>query len=90
MLNKEESIIEIKRLIKEKIRPALVLDGGNIEYVDYTDDFIVKVKLMGACRTCPLSALTLKNMVEETLKEYVPEIKGVENVQFEDDIDNDI
>ena len=90
MLNKEESIIEIKRLIKEKIRPALVLDGGNIEYVDYTDDFILKVKLMGACRTCPLSALTLKNMVEETLKEYVPEIKGVENVQFEDDIDNDI
>lgn len=88
MLNKEESIIEIKRLIKEKIRPALVLDGGNIEYVDYTDDFIVKVKLMGACRTCPLSALTLKNMVEETLKEYVPEIKGVENIEFkEEDLD---
>ena len=77
---KEEAINEIKRIIKEKVRPALVMDGGNIEYVDYTDDFVVKVKLLGACNGCPLSAITLKNMVEETLREYVPEIKAVENI----------
>ena len=83
-MTKEESIQEIKRLIKEKIRPVLVMDGGNIEYVDYTDENIVKVRLLGACHGCPLSALTLKNMVEETLKEHIPEIKSVENVEFSD------
>lgn len=87
MLNKEDNIREIKKVIKEKIRPALVLDGGNIEYVDYTDDLIVKVKLLGACHGCPLSALTLKNMVEETLKEYIPEIKSVENIEDTCDVE---
>lgn len=83
-MTKEEAIVEIKRIIKEKIRPALVMDGGNIEYVDYTDDGIVKVKLLGACHGCPLSAVTLKNMVEETLKEYIPDIKSVEKIELED------
>lgn len=80
-MKKEEIIQEIKKLIKEKVRPILVMDGGNIEFVDYTDDNIVKVKLSGACHGCPMASITLKHTVEEMLKEYIPEIQSVENTE---------
>ena len=63
----------------EKIRPALQADGGNIELVDVVDG-IVKVRLTGACGSCPMSQMTLKMGVERALKEQVPEVKSVENV----------
>lgn len=81
----EETIELIKKLIKEKVRPILVMDGGNIEFVEYTDDNIVKVRLQGACHGCPMAAITLKSLVEELLKEHIPEIKAVENVGQNDD-----
>ena len=61
----------------EKIRPALLADGGDIELIDVSDG-IVKVKLTGACAGCPMSTMTLKNGVERILKEQIPEIKAVE------------
>jgi Fe-S cluster biogenesis protein NfuA len=61
----------------EKIRPALQADGGNVELVDVTDG-VVKVRLTGACGTCPMSTMTLKMGVERILKEEVPEIKEVQ------------
>lgn len=76
----EKTIELIKKLIKEKVRPILVMDGGNIEFVEYTDDNIVKVRLQGACHGCPMAAITLKSLVEELLKEHIPEIKAVENI----------
>lgn len=63
----------------EKIRPALQVDGGNIELVDVTDG-VVKVKLTGACGGCPMSQMTLKMGVERTLKQQIPEVKSVESV----------
>jgi Fe-S cluster biogenesis protein NfuA len=63
----------------EKIRPALQADGGNIELVDVVDG-VVKVRLTGACGSCPMSRMTLKMGVERALKEQVPEVKSVENV----------
>ena len=60
-----------------KIRPMLQADGGNVELVDVTDDGIVKVKLTGACGTCPMSQMTLKMGVEKVIKEDVPEVKEV-------------
>jgi Fe-S cluster biogenesis protein NfuA len=63
----------------EKIRPALQADGGNIELVDVVDG-IVKVRLTGACGSCPMSQMTLKMGVERALKQQVPEVKSVENV----------
>ena len=63
----------------EKIRPALQADGGNIELVDVTDG-VVKVKLVGACGSCPMSQMTLKMGVEKALKQQVPEVKRVESV----------
>ena len=82
MSEKEEIIKEIKKQITEKIRPALVMDGGNIEFVDY-DDGVLKVRLLGACHGCPMASITLKNAVEGILKEYVPEIQEVISMNFE-------
>ncbi len=63
----------------QKIRPALQADGGDIELIDVQDG-VVKVKLTGACGTCPMSQMTLKQGVERVLREEVPEIKGIEAV----------
>ncbi|MBP6492426.1 MAG: NifU family protein [Clostridia bacterium] len=64
----------------ENIRPFLQRDGGDIEFVEYTEDKIVKVRLQGACHGCPGAKMTLKNGVERILKEQYPEIAGVESV----------
>lgn len=61
----------------EKVRPMLVADGGNIELVSVGDDGIVKLRLTGACGSCPMSSMTLKMGVERVLKEEVPEVKQV-------------
>lgn len=63
-----------------QIRPALQRDGGDVQLVDVTPDGIVKVKLVGACGTCPMSILTLKRGIEATLKQRVPEVVSVEAV----------
>jgi Fe-S cluster biogenesis protein NfuA len=64
----------------EKIRPFLQRDGGDVELVEYTDDNIVRVKLVGACKGCPGAQMTLKMVIERLLKEQYPEIKSVESV----------
>ncbi|MEE8401879.1 MAG: NifU family protein [Candidatus Hydrothermarchaeaceae archaeon] len=69
---------KVEEVIKE-IRPRLQADGGDIELVDVSDG-LVKVKLTGACGTCPMSAMTLKFTVEGMIKERIPEIKAVEMV----------
>ncbi|MCK4462945.1 MAG: NifU family protein [Candidatus Omnitrophica bacterium] len=60
-----------------KIRPMLQADGGNIELVEVTPDGLVKVKLTGACRGCPMSQMTLKMGIEQAIKKEVPQIKEV-------------
>ena len=60
------------------IRPALQADGGNVELVDVDEETgTVKVKLVGACGSCPMSQLTLRMGVERVLKENVPGVKEV-------------
>lgn len=61
----------------EKVRPFLKRDGGNVELVDVTADGVVKVKLTGACGGCPMSTITLKQGIERSLKQDVPEVKEV-------------
>jgi Fe-S cluster biogenesis protein NfuA len=63
----------------EKIRAGLQRDGGDIELVEIKDT-AVYVKLKGACGSCPMSTLTLKNWVEATLKREIPEISSVQAV----------
>ena len=64
----------------EQIRPFLQRDGGDIEYVDYTEDNVVKVRLQGHCAGCPGARMTLSGVVERILKESYPEIDRVEAV----------
>lgn len=65
--------------VLEKIRTGLRIEGGDIELVDIKDS-VVYVKLKGACGTCPMSTLTLKNWVEANLKREIPEISTVRAV----------
>jgi len=62
-----------------RIRPMLQRDGGDIELVEVTDG-IVKVRLTGACKGCPMSQMTLKQGVEKFLMQEVPGLKQVEAV----------
>ena len=64
----------------EMVRPYLVADGGDIRFVELTDDMVVKVELLGACGSCPYSIQTLKNGVEQAVKKQIPEIKEVVSV----------
>ncbi len=60
-----------------EIRPALQMDGGDIELVAVGEDGIVSVKLTGACAGCPMSQMTLSRGVEKHLKKTVPEVSSV-------------
>ncbi len=63
----------------DRIRPAVQMDGGDIQLVDIVDG-VVKVRLVGACVGCPSSAMTLKMGIERAIRNEVPEITGVEAV----------
>lgn len=76
MPTKNEIFEKINKSI-EVIRPFLQNDGGDISLVEVTGDLTVKVKLHGACGSCPYSLMTLKNGVEQAIKRDVPEIKAV-------------
>ncbi len=62
------------------IRPRLQADGGDVELVNVNDEGIVSVRLVGACRGCPMSTMTLKMGIERILRQQVPEVKSVEAV----------
>jgi Fe-S cluster biogenesis protein NfuA len=63
-----------------KIRLSLKADGGDVELVEVTPDGVVKVRLTGACRGCPMSEMTLKMGIERALREEVPEVTEVLSV----------
>jgi len=63
--------------VLSQIRPFLEAEGGNVELVEVTEDGIVKVRLVGACGSCPLSTYTLKLGIEQKLKQQIPQIKEV-------------
>jgi Fe-S cluster biogenesis protein NfuA len=65
--------------VLDELRPYLISDGGNVELVDI-DGAIVKLRLQGACGSCPSSTMTLRMGIERRLREYIPEITEVEQV----------
>ena len=71
-----ELVLKIKELIDTYVKPAVEMDGGNIEFVSY-DEGIVKVLLQGSCSGCPSSTVTLKAGIEGMLKRMVPQVKEV-------------
>ena len=79
LMNKTEKIV-LKAL--DDLRPYLHNDGGDMELVEITPEKKVIIKLLGACKTCSVSSVTIKAGLEENLKILIPEIKGVEAVQY--------
>lgn len=75
MKETEKKIIEII----DKIRPFLISDGGNIEYIKY-EDGIVYVKMMGHCQDCPMIDLTLKDSIEMAITSEITEVIEVRNI----------
>ncbi len=65
----------------EECRPALAVDGGNVEFVSLDDTLgIVEVRYLGACKTCPMKLMTLRAGIERIIQYHAPEIKRIEEV----------
>jgi Fe-S cluster biogenesis protein NfuA len=62
------------------VRPYLEADGGNVSVLEITEDFVVRLELLGACGSCPMSSMTFKAGLEEAILKAVPEITKVEAV----------
>ena len=77
--DKAQLLEEINEALNE-IRPHLIVDGGNIEVVDITDEMTVQVKWVGNCINCSMSAITMKAGVEQAIKSKIPSIQKVEAV----------
>jgi Fe-S cluster biogenesis protein NfuA len=73
-------MLEKVRAVLDKVRPNLQADGGDAELVEVTPEGVVKVRLKGACRGCPMSQMTLKRGIENAIKSEVPEVLRVEGV----------
>jgi Fe-S cluster biogenesis protein NfuA len=65
--------------VLDELRPYLISDGGNVELVDIEGP-VVKLRLQGACGSCPSSTMTLRMGIERRLREFIPEIAEVEQV----------
>uniref|UniRef100_UPI0040487FBE NifU family protein n=2 Tax=Roseivirga sp. TaxID=1964215 RepID=UPI0040487FBE len=76
-------MIERVEAALDKIRPFLKADGGDVRVLEITDDMVVKLELVGACESCPMSHMTMKAGIEEAIKRDLPEIKSVVAVNAE-------
>jgi Fe-S cluster biogenesis protein NfuA len=71
-MSKESQILDVL----DQIRPALHADGGDVEFLGFKDG-VVQLRLMGACESCPISMVTLKDGIERRLRSAVPEVMEV-------------
>lgn len=81
MTDQEKSVIEVRvKNALNQIRPYLQQDGGDVEYVDMTNEGVVMVRLTGHCGSCPHAMQTLKQGIETAIKRVIPEVKSVEKI----------
>ena len=73
----DKKILDKIEVALQEIRPFLQDDGGDIDFIELTDQWVVKVELVGACSSCNISMMTLKNGVEVAIKLAVPQVKEV-------------
>ncbi|MEM1134841.1 MAG: NifU family protein [Bacteroidota bacterium] len=84
-MNNENNELSLNEKVEEalkNIRPYLETDGGDLRVLEITQDKVVRIELLGACGSCPMSTMTLKAGVEQSILSAVPEIKGVEAVNI--------
>jgi Fe-S cluster biogenesis protein NfuA len=77
--NKEDLLRRIEEAL-DSVRPYLLADGGDVKLYDLTDDMVVRLELLGSCQSCPMSAMTFKAGLEESIRKAVPEVSKVEAV----------
>lgn len=78
-----DTTIDLKERVDnalDTIRPYLKTDGGDVKVLDVTDQGVVTLELMGSCGSCPMSAMTLKAGIEESIRKAVPEITKVQAI----------
>lgn len=75
----DNDIIDKINILIDKLRPFLINDGGNLEFVKF-DDGILYIRLLGACKDCALIDVTLKEGIEEIIVSEIPEVKEVRNI----------
>lgn len=80
MAEDKENLKKIVLKALDNLRPYLKLDGGDMELVDITAENVVQIKLLGNCRDCSMSTMTMKAGLEEALKAVAPQITGVEAI----------
>ncbi len=80
--NKESLIKRIEDAL-DTVRPYLLADGGDVRLVGLTDDMVVKLELQGSCQSCPMSAMTFKAGLEESILRAVPQVVRVEAAGIE-------
>lgn len=73
-------LLEKIEIALNDVRPHLAVDGGDVEIVELTDDMIVKIKWLGNCENCFMSAMTMKAGIEQSVMGKVPQVKGIEAV----------
>ena len=66
----------------DQIRPYLQADGGDVKVLEITPEMVLKLEMVGACGTCPMSTMTLKAGVEQAIKKAIPEIRSVEAINL--------
>lgn len=74
-----ELLISIESAL-DQIRPYLQADGGDVKVLEVTPEMVLRLEMVGACGSCPMSPMTLKAGVEQAILKAVPEIKAVEAV----------
>ena len=77
----ENFLLRIENAL-DQIRPYLEADGGNVKVLEVTEDMVLKLELLGACGSCPMSTMTLKAGVEQSVLRAIPEIKAVEAINL--------
>ena len=85
----QQDLVQQVEKALENIRPYLQADGGNVKVLELTEEGVVKLELLGACGSCPMSAMTFKAGIEEAIKREVPQVKRIEaiNITSHDDPD---
>tara|TARA_X000000368_G_scaffold319836_1_gene257043 strand:- start:1445 stop:1693 length:249 start_codon:yes stop_codon:yes gene_type:complete len=73
----DKKILNKIEVALQEIRPFLESDGGDINFIELTDEWVVKVKLIGACSSCDMNMMTMKNGITVAIKRAVPEVKEV-------------
>jgi Fe-S cluster biogenesis protein NfuA len=83
LLQKADLLVRIEQAL-ETMRDFLRADGGDVELIDVDEDMTVKIRLLGQCKSCSMSIMTMKAGIEDAVRKAIPEIKSVSAVEEKD------